>query len=246
MNEINPMEHYRTYPGHSMTMGEDPNLTSVLSKLIQDEKIDAALETGTYLGLGSTKFVAECLAKVPWPKNFITIEANYENWREAVFNLRRFPFVQCLWGASVHIEEAVKFIAADDMLINHQNYHGIYIDTLDDPVGLYTKEIRGEYNFTGFQIPDITDYLCNWDGEDLLQRLQLLGHGAPLIILDSAGGIGLLEFQTVLKVMENNPFFILLDDIHHIKHYRSAALIEASPRFETLARSDSWILAGYK
>lgn len=221
-----------------MSMGEDPVLTVALTRLITEEEINVVIETGTYLGLGSTRFIAGCFEGAPWPTTFITIEASKTHWQQAVANLARYPFVKCIWGATVDIEAAAKFIAADDMLVNHQNYHGIYIDTLDDPVGAYTSEVRGMFN-SNEPIPD------NLQG--LLQRyLRKHGNDRPLIVLDSAGGIGLMEFNIVLDQMRDRPFYLLLDDIHHVKHYRSARIVEVSPRFTVLAKGTSWILASFE
>ena len=70
----------------------------------------------------------------------------------------------------------------------------------------------------------------------------------PLIVLDSAGGIGYLEFQTVLKVMGNSEYFILLDDIHHLKHFRSARDIKTDKSFEILGleQHHGWMLAHHR
>lgn len=240
------MEWYGSAPGASMSMAEDPGLTASLVDLIRSENINVAIETGTYLGMGSTRFIAECLAQAhPGPKEFVTIEANYSNWRTARDNLTGYPFVKPLWGASVRITEATAFIAGDDMLINHQNYHGIYIDTLTDPVGLYTREVQGDHRFAGGELVPPVSIL--WDGEDLLRRqLRDFGDCEPLIILDSAGGVGLLEFNTVVEMMADRKFHLLLDDIHHVKHHRSLLRIAANPRFTIVAKSHSWVLATYR
>lgn len=240
------MEWYGSAPGASMSMAEDPGLTASLVDLIRSENINVAIETGTYLGMGSTRFIAECLAQAqPGPKEFVTIEANYSNWRTARDNLTGYPFVKPLWGASVEVAEATAFIAGDDMLVNHQNYHGVYIDTLSDPVGMYTKEILGSYNFGGGGGGEPSDAL--WDGEDLLRRqLKDFGDCEPLIILDSAGGVGLLEFNTAMEVMAGRKFHLLLDDIHHVKHFRSMQAIYKDLNFRVVAQSHSWVLATYR
>lgn len=240
------MEWYGNAPGRSMSMAEDPGLTASLIDLIRSENTNMAIETGTYLGLGSTRFVAECLALAqPGPKEFVTMEANYDHWKAACSNLARYPFVKCLWGASVDVAEATAFIAGDDMLINHQKYHGVYIDTLNDPVGMYTKEILGSYNFGGGGGGEPSDAL--WDGENLLRRqLNDFGDCEPLIILDSAGGVGLLEFNTVMEGMAGRKFHLLLDDIHHVKHFRSMQAIYKDLDFRTIGKSHSWVLATYR
>jgi hypothetical protein len=88
-----------------------------------------------------------------------------------------------------------------------------------------------------------------WSGEDLLSKyLELHIKNHPLVVLDSAGGCGWLEFQTTIKTMQTNPFLLLLDDIHHIKHYRSLQYIKNCKKFKIINHSptDGWVLALYK
>ena len=235
------MEHYSQYPFASMAMREDAVLRGALTKLIAAEGIDIAIETGTFLGMGSTKFTAECFLQVAPPKRFVTIELNFSNWCQAKVNLRPYPFIDCRWAASVATETAINFINNDEMLRDHRNYHGIYIDDIDNPVAWYTREL----------IPDAKinqeTKAVLWDGEDFLPRsLQVHAAHRPLVTLDSAGGIGLLEFQTLLQHMGDREFFLLLDDTHHIKHYRSLQHVSNSPDFNIVAKGESWALASHR
>jgi hypothetical protein len=67
----------------------------------------------------------------------------------------------------------------------------------------------------------------------------------PLVLLDSAGGVGFLEFKTVLQILEGSSFFIILDDIHHLKHFRSYAHIKSDPSFMILGENlqHGWVVA---
>jgi hypothetical protein len=51
--------------------------------------------------------------------------------------------------------------------------------------------------------------------------LSEMKNNNPLILLDSSGGVGYLEFKTTLDALNGKPFIIILDDIHHVKHHRS-------------------------
>ena len=44
-----------------------------------------------------------------------------------------------------------------------------------------------------------------------------------IVFLDSAGGVGYLEFKTFMKLPKKNlnSKILILDDVMHIKHYRS-------------------------
>jgi len=67
----------------------------------------------------------------------------------------------------------------------------------------------------------------------------------PLICLDSAGGIGWLEFQEVLRLQAGYPFLLFLDDINHVKHYRSKVYVETTPRFDVIGSDleEGWMVA---
>jgi hypothetical protein len=240
------MEHYATAPDPVMFMREDPVLASHLVNLIAASKIDVAIETGTYLGQGSTRFIAECFLKVAPPKRFATVEVYFPNWCRAKANLRPYPFVDCRWGCTVDVAAAIRFVETDEMLINHRNYHGIYIDDTADPVAWYSRELRGQLSFSQDVAigGEVRQYL--WDGENMLARLlQTHRDQRPLVILDSAGGVGWMEFQVLLQQMAGKPFFLLLDDTHHIKHYRSLEYVRQSADFHLIARGDSWALASH-
>ena len=51
----------------------------------------------------------------------------------------------------------------------------------------------------------------------------------PLFCLDSAGGVGLLEYQTVRRLMGARPFIVWIDDVNHVKHYRSLLHPQSDP-----------------
>jgi hypothetical protein len=60
----------------------------------------------------------------------------------------------------------------------------------------------------------------------------------PLILLDSAGGIGFLEFNKVKEIMGDNPYTLVLDDTHHVKHHRSKLSIHQDPNFKIVYNDD--------
>jgi hypothetical protein len=246
------MKLYGATDHASIDMAADPALREALVDLIARRRIDVAIETGTFLGLGSSRFVADSLRQGGSPKRFVTIEVNFANWCRAKANLRPYPFVDCRWGCSVSIERAIAFLQQDEMLLNHERYD-IYIDNITNPIAAYTRELRGQAEELERQpLPagganiqfNGKDYL--FDGEDLLTRLlQVHADHRPLIILDSAGGVGFFEFQTVLHHMSGRRFSLLLDDTHHIKHYRSLQHIRSAAPFRIVAAGQSWVLADH-
>jgi hypothetical protein len=248
------MKLYGAEAHASMEMTADAVLRRELTRLIAHYRIDLAIETGTFLGMGSTRFIAEALATAGRPRRFVTLEVNFANWCRAKANLRRFPFVDCRWGLSVPLQRALDFLRNDEMLIHHRRYPDIYIDNVVDPVAAYSRELLGQASeleraplaAAGGDIAfNGREFL--YDGEDVLAA-QLAAHAdhRPLIALDSAGGIGFLEFQIVVERMAGKGFVLLLDDTHHVKHYRSLQRVRANRDFRIIAEGASWMLATHR
>lgn len=231
----------------AMPMHDDLDLQKLLRDIVTAEKFKYVVETGTFDGLGSTTLVAESFPKHLFPQTFVTIEADWKRWRQAMRNVKRFPFVKCLWGNSVEKKQAIDFIQKDDFLLNHEKYDDIFIDNLNNPVEFYTKEVLGELGKKGFRNPIsyFFDRKNQYQGDGLLGKwLRKVKAHNPLVILDSAGGIGLLEFSILLEEMDDLPYVVLLDDVQHIKHYRSVKIIEKDPKFQVLGfNKNRWLVA---
>jgi hypothetical protein len=92
----------------------------------------------------------------------------------------------------------------------------------------------------------VGDFEFLWDGTDLLARYCIIHkQHRPLIVLDSAGGIGYLEFLTTLKVMGNAEYMLLLDDVHHLKHFRGLRDLRTNKSFEILiSMGGCWRITG--
>jgi len=61
-----------------------------------------------------------------------------------------------------------------------------------------------------------------------------------LIILDSAGHLGFIELQYTLGLMSGKSFYLVLDDIGHVKHYHSMEYIRSMPnQFEIIWESST-------
>ncbi len=59
------MKLFCSCPSASMSMHGDERLKNLLEDVIREESFTHIIETGTYLGLGSTTFVAESFAETP-------------------------------------------------------------------------------------------------------------------------------------------------------------------------------------
>ena len=268
------MKLYRNAPQAATAMVHDPELVAKIEGAIKEYAVDVAIETGTFEGTGSTRMVSECFTRVRPPKVYVTFEVGLQSWLTAYRNLRPFPFVQCLWGCSVDRAEALAFIMRDEMLANHAKYPDIYIDDVQDPVAFYSNELKGTLGrrsiasevssatrrtLSGLRIlpsrdaserlteSDARKYL--WSGDGLLPKyLKLHQRNKPLVILDSSGGCGWYEFQVMMEIMKDLPFVLLLDDVHHIKHYRSLEHVKSDPRFRLLGHNshNGWALATHE
>ncbi|QMW02393.1 hypothetical protein [Spirosoma foliorum] len=241
------MKSYQTYARSSVSMSTDERFKETLHQLFTQNQIDYIIETGTWLGTGSTKTIATTVEGKHQPKAYYTIEGNLTFHTIARFNLRKWDFVKPLWGDTVAKEQALKFIQQDEALHHHEAYPDVFIDTLDNPVQFYTNELEGKLG----KNPVIN--AVDWFGstflhrkEDLLRSL-LLRHQdlRPLVLLDSAGGIGWLEYQTVRNTLANRPYWLILDDIHHLKHFRSFADVQQRDDFRVIDYSvaDGWMVA---
>jgi hypothetical protein len=250
------MKDYANYAKGSISMSKDKVFIDTVERVINNNDINYIVESGTYMGTGSTRTISDILAKNKKKvTKFYTIEVDNTFYRKAKKNLKKYPFVEPIWGLSVDPEEAIRFVNTDDAISNHEKYPDVFIDTLINPVEFYTNEIKGQLSRTGIK-PGLLDKIFKkktlskekFQTNVFKELLPKIKNSKPIILLDSAGGIGLLEFNTVLEYMGNNEFIIILDDIHHLKHFRSLAYIENSQKFTIINKSiqDGWVIASYK
>lgn len=247
------MKSYDKYSKHSVTMVNIDKLTRIIKDENKKNKIRYVIETGTYLGKGSTRVIAETFLDEKDKPEVMTIEANWLNWKKAKKNLKKYNFIKPVWGLSVPRAEAIQFAENDHALKQRDEYPDIYIDGGSDPLNFYIKELRGEFGYTRHKyLNHVLKFFENIDkknkysGENLLRKYLLkYQKEMPLIALDSSGAIGLLEFNTVQEIMGNNEYYLLLDDIFHLKHFRSYEEIKKNPAYEILImdKDGGWLFA---
>ena len=194
----------------------------MLRQIIRQTKPGFIVETGTYLGQGTTRIISSALRENGLMQTkFYSVECNPEHHRQALDNLGKaglLPFVKPLLGVSVPrsllpdaqaIREATIENASGEIFVDHheENRIQLYLSETDHP-----------------ELPD-----------DLLGQCLRECDGRPgLLLLDSAGHMGNVEFNYVLKLLRG-PTYIALDDIRHVKHARSVEQMKADPRFQMLA-----------
>ncbi len=182
------------------------------------------VETGTYLGTGTTMIIASAIRDLAIEDaTFYSIEVNPAHAGKATDNLSRAGlWVDILNGLSVprqllptmtQIEQVyVRSVVADGIVVDHEEA---------ERARLY----HGETDF-----PDVP--------EDLLgQVLAEFEHRPDFALLDSGGHVGNIEFRYLIDRLQA-PCIIALDDIHHVKHYRSFQDLRADDRFDLIAASE--------
>jgi hypothetical protein len=250
------MKLYADKPGASIEMVVDAEFQERMFEVIRKEDIQLVFESGTYLGTGSTATIADLFIKAnKTPKRFITVEANYNYFEKATKNLAKYKFIEPVFGISVDYVEAANFLLNDDIFDNLDNYKEAYIDHLTTPKHFYLQEI----------MVGVFQDRINLNKKSWLKRIlktntvhptfrnnvfsdfsNSINGTSALIILDSAAGIGFYEFTQVVKEMGNKEYILVLDDIHHLKHFRSKEFIKANKdKFELIGLNEElgWLIA---
>jgi hypothetical protein len=193
---------------------------SELTNLISSETLTRIIETGTYKGTGTTAAVLSGIRQHGLKSTFVTIEVNPEHHAIAVHNLVGRP-VDCMQGLSIKAEDlpSPAQIKAwlesfpETVIVDHQEANRIQ---------QYFKE---------------TDH---YGSSNLLERAMLLtSHYPDLVVLDSAGYMGTLEFNYLMSLIPHEKeFYLALDDTNHVKHYKTVQDIEANYRHKLIFSTD--------
>ena len=219
-------------------LGEDKQLVRAVNELFKPKDIFAVVESGTFHGTGTTKLIINAIEAANYITRplLFTVEASENNYLIAKKNLKEYEWVQVIHGVSVDMQDALNFMEHDEPLNQHGFWPNIYIDDLNNPVAFYSQEVRGQLFGSGKV------------GENnvFARLLPAVRQSSILLVLDSCGGTGWFEFQKAIELMGDYPFCMLLDDVCHVKHFRSAAYIESKldEGWSIIAKSDRWMLAG--
>lgn len=196
-------------PNYDMSCASD--LMYHITELVGSEILTKVIETGTYLGLGTTKAVLDGMRGHGMGFDFISIEVNPVHYKQAVANNVGVPGLHLLNGLSIgkpHLPIDTTFNVPDHIIVDHQP---------NVRQKLYNKEID-------FNVED-----------HLLQRaIDALGGEPDLVILDSAGHMGLIEFRYLMERIGDKSFYLVLDDVGHVKHYESFEYVKKHPEVFTI------------
>jgi len=191
----------------------DPEFKPVMKNIIKKFDVQEIVETGTRIGTGSTLIFAQ--TKLP----VFSIECNAKHVAEAKKNLRGYPNVTILHGYSLKLKTMLKFILEDD--IYNRNFN-----------------LRREGGRLA-QVYYLHEISCSAVPENLLIKL-INNSKQQLILLDSSGGAGYLEFKKVMSIKYLKNKILMLDDIKHVKHYRSVKELKKLGIKFHYSRSKRW------
>lgn len=192
------------------------SFSAELEKIFEARPPKRILETGTHLGTGSTSIVLRLMQKHSSDAKFCTIECNPEFYADAKAFLSSKP-VKVRHGLSVP-----RSILPDAETIRRETVlelpEGIKVDFGEgERVDRYIREV-------GYDAADdlIGKTLKEWDGQ------------VDLVVLDSAGHMGWIEFQYLDRIVKS-PYVLMLDDTLHVKHFRTAKFIRGSEEWRVIA-----------
>lgn len=186
-------------------MAASMELRKDILSVIADYKPYSILETGTYNGLGSTSAILHGLreAKID-PFSFISIESNEKNYQQAVKNLEEEIYKGTL--VLMHANSLPKEIMPKKVYDVPENVITDHVDP-----SRYLKEVPEDI-----------------DDDGIYRAMALLDNRPDMVLLDSAGHLGFLEFEYVCKLSESS-FVLILDDTLHRKHYETLEFIKRNP-----------------
>lgn len=199
------------------------------------------VETGLYHGIGSTRILANyirefCGGVNAFNSRFYSIEVNPVFIQIAEGNLGREGLssnVLIVEGLSIP-RSLLPNLGELKNLILEASSNGKKVDhegSLEEMCALYSFES------SQFKEDDRLGYV-----------LEELKNEVDLILLDSGGHLGNIEFDYVVSKL-NSPCLIALDDVNHLKHFKSYEAMKKDQRFEILAQGDSkfgYVIAKFK
>ena len=216
--------------GCGMSVGGNEFKESV-SKLISERQPQKIIETGTFLGTGTTKIILDSLDSLGKEYKMFSIEVNPDYYKKACENLigRNIKIIN---GLSIpakllpteqQTESWIESLKEKDIFVDHQE---------KDRITLYNKECD-------FEVPNNCLEVC----------MSIFNYEPDLLVLDSAGHVGYIEFQYVRSLL-NKPCIFILDDVYHIKHNKSLEfMLQNEDRFKIIKLSSEkfgFVIAEYK
>lgn len=213
----------------STVITKNTRFASYIIELIKERMIRRVLETGTHKGTGSTQIFLEAFRRARINDyELVTLECNPKLAEEARRNLAgtKVQVMNCLSVPRYLLPspQALK----DEWEMAKKNG----IDVTPGQPGDFYRE-------TNFDVPD----------RGLLRALNIFSETPELIFLDSCGGLGFIEFTTLMIYLQESCI-MAFDDSSHIKHYKTLRYIRGNSDFQILREDPDerfgWFVADYK
>lgn len=169
-----------------------------LTELIKTYRLKRIIETGSYMGEGTTQAIADAMVG---DEIVYSIEVN-PRFYEMARKMHKNTSINFLLGLSIArplLPTDFTFDVPDNIVVDHLDHNREL---------LYKQEVS-------FKVPD----------NMLKYALEKVEYQPDLVILDSAGHMGFIEFKELMK-SAIAPFYLALDDTNHIKHYHSCQLLD--------------------
>lgn len=184
-----------------------------ITDTIRDYSLTRIIETGSYMGTGTTAAIARGIEGMESVEVY-SIEVNPEFHRIAKENNEGSPIVFVL-GLSVPrpmIPIDTTFNVPDTVVVDHYP---------DVRAKMYRREVMQHVK------------------DDMLREcLSLMDNRPQMVILDSAGHMGWIEFNYLMQYVKGE-FILCLDDTNHVKHYDTINYCKQHPeKYELLFETD--------
>jgi len=211
------------YVPTGIKVGAESSFGAKIRDLFSKIRPKKIIETGTYLGTGTTTIITKSLQTLGIDDAmFFTIEVNPQNHARAkkYFETNNIK-VNALNGLSVPRAMLPSREEISQKTITDVDYDGIFVD--------HKQENRVELYYSETDFPDVPDNL-------LYKCLKMFDFRPDFVLLDSGGHMGNIEFNCLIEHLQC-PCYIALDDIYHIKHHKSFRQIQSDSRFELVTAS---------
>ncbi|MBF0537078.1 MAG: hypothetical protein HQL03_02370 [Nitrospirae bacterium] len=213
-------------PSRDLTkIDTDSDYSKHIGWLFREIRPRKIVETGTYLGTGSTAIIASTLKELAIEDCvFYSIEVNPFHYKHAVENLtesKLIDYVTPVNGLSIARNLLPKMEEIEEKLVRNLEFEDIFVD--------HKQEDRSILYFNETNFEDLPD--------DLLGKyIAEFDYQPDFIMLDSAGHIGFIEFSYVVSILKG-PCVFAIDDIYHVKHHKSLLAMRSDKRFEIIKES---------
>lgn len=210
------------YVRTGMQVDTESSFAGAIEELFSQIRPKKIVETGTFLGTGTTTVIAGALRSLGLDSTFYTIEVNPAYCARAKEHLHSQNFnVTVLNGLSVPRSSLPTIEQIQKATVTNIEFDDTFVDHKAD---VRAEKYYEESNFR--QVPDNLLYHC----------LKSFDFRPDFVLLDSAGHIGNIEFNHLVGFLQG-PCYIALDDIYHIKHRKSFEQIQSDSRFKLITSS---------